>query len=355
MDAYEKFDFEQFVEDPAFRSWVLAPSDEADVFWQNFLTIYPHKEGVMEEAKAFLQGTKDFFEQQGASKEQLEQELQKVFQRGILKKPTPTHRFNHDRPRLRKFRKINSVRVWMVAASVAFVLGICGWLWSSYMSQTILYATDFGEWRTIELADGSSVQLNANSQLTVPKKWEKGTDRRVTLQGEAFFRVTEKPATGAKFTVITNDLAVEVMGTSFNVLARGEATEVFLQEGKVKLSLGEDTTWMEPGDFVAYSSIKEKILDRYRRDNETENTSPDTWKDGVIMFRKENAFPILKKLEEIYGVKMEVKNDAIYTKKYDVNVPMEDLTVVIAMLEKSMGVKIIRDEQRLILEKRETE
>lgn len=200
-----------------------------------------------------------------------------------------------------------------------------------------VYATNFGEWKTFNLPDGSKVQLNANSKLTILNDWEEEIDRRVSLEGEAFFEVAKKTSTKAKFTVVTEDLEVEVLGTMFNVYARGEATEVFLEEGEINLLHGAKNTILKPGDYLAYSAKKEKILARHRPEKEL---TPNAWKNGNITFKKEYAFQILKKLEEIYGVQFSIENETIYSKSYTVSVPLEKLELVIPILEKSMQVKI---------------
>ena len=123
---------------------------------------------------------------------------------------------------------------------------------------TTQYSTTFGEWKTITLPDGSVVELNANSLLTITKHWSENNNRTVWLTGEAFFKVKKIPSTKCKFIVKTKDLKVEILGTSFNVNSRFDQTEVFLEEGKVKLYLGNTKEYMAPGEFIAFSKKKTK-------------------------------------------------------------------------------------------------
>ncbi len=345
IDAYKNFEFEDFINDTQFRNWVLFPSKKQDEFWGLFLRIYPEKQKVIKEARAFMLGTKEYFDQTEIGSQKLNTGLQGVLDRTSLN----TLDLDNEKPVLSsttseqcsdKHKKPKLFGRLAMAASLVLILGALSWFWFSAMNGKITYTTTYGEWKTIELPDGSIVQLNANSKLYMKKNWVEVSDRQVFLQGEAFFTVTKKPATGAKFTVVTDDLEVEVLGTAFNVHTRGEATEVYLEEGKIKLEYNEEATLMEPGDFVAYSAKKEKITARHRR-VKTETPAPNSWKDGVIFFTKEYAFTILKKLEEIYGVEFKVENAAIYSKEFTVAVPMEELKIVIPILEKSMKVDII--------------
>ena len=352
INAYKSFDFSEFIEDSKFKNWVLSPTNKQDEFWKQFLKSYPEKEEVVKEAKTFLLGMQEYFDQNGASDQKIKTNLQLVFEKAALndigiERKKPINRVFLDSQYSKKQGKVILTRRLLIAASFALLLGFFSWLQST--NETISYVTNFGEWKTLELPDGSTVKLNANSELKLQKTWKDGEDRQVFLKGEAFFTVSKQPATKAKFTVITDDLGVEVLGTSFNVHTRGEATEVYLEEGTIKLDYGAKETLMKPGDFVAYSAKKEKITARYRR-TKMEDVTPDTWKDGVLFFKGEYAFTIIKKLEEIYGVEIKVKNETIFTKKYTVAIPLEELKTAIPILEKSMKIKITAKNNQLIFE-----
>ena len=98
--------------------------------------------------------------------------------------------------------------------------------------ESTTYETLRGQQTTLSLADGSEVQINHTSALTV--EGAAGSDpRRVALEGEAFFRVRK---TGAPFVVTTNAGAVTVLGTEFNVRVRDGRMEVAVVEGSVRVS-----------------------------------------------------------------------------------------------------------------------
>ena len=68
------------------------------------------------------------------------------------------------------------------------------------------------------LSDGTTVYLNAESELTYPVKFS-GKDRRVCLKGEAYFEVERD--TCKPFIVEANSLEIQVLGTEFGVRAYG--------------------------------------------------------------------------------------------------------------------------------------
>ncbi len=142
-----------------------------------------------------------------------------------------------------------------VAASVGLLLALGVWLFNELRTPLITIQTAFAEQQTLILPDSSIVELNANSSISYRDNWTNRESRIVWLTGEAFFHVTKKQRTGQKFCVLTNDLTVEVLGTSFNVNTHHEETKVFLEEGKVKLNFDtfSEEILMEPGELVTYS------------------------------------------------------------------------------------------------------
>jgi ferric-dicitrate binding protein FerR (iron transport regulator) len=325
-----------FLESESFINWTREVNARDRIFWEQWCDSNPDKIGLVEDAKAMINGIA--FKPIPIAEDQISTSLFQL-----------NSRIN------RRSRWKKKKRNWVlgVAASILLAVIASSWSWASEYLNTVAYVTDYGEWKTIELPDGSIVSLNADSELKFNKKWEEGEPRQVWLKGEAFFDVVKMLDLGTEFRVITPDLNVEVLGTSFNVHSRGEQTKVYLQEGKVKLNLGDQITYMDPGDVVSYSAKKEKIVDRRRTD--PNNAKPNAWNEGVINMKSAYAFDIFEKLEEIYGVKIRVRNEEIYTKEYWVQLPMKELDIVVPILEKSMKVKITRKGQSLLLEEKDPE
>ena len=90
--------------------------------------------------------------------------------------------------------------------------------------------------RVFHLPDSSWIRLNKNSEFTYPEEFT-GTNRMVTLIGEAFFEVTADST--MPFIVRAGDTETLVLGTSFNIKAyrEDEEIEVIVIEGMVELSL----------------------------------------------------------------------------------------------------------------------
>lgn len=235
---------------------------------------------------------------------------------------------------------------WGLVATLALLVGLFFYLWGGpefLGQQEIVYQTGYGERLEIDLDDGSHITLNANSELRWFENWASAQYRKVDLKGEAFFEV--KKQDGIPFTVNTNDVAVEVLGTSFNVDTREEKTEVYLDEGKVNLKLLEDLNVegelkekeiiMKPGEQVRYSAREKKIEKSEGQDLIT----AASWKKNVLNFKKMEFRDVLELLRDIYGQSFECKDGELLTKPMYLGVPYSDWEAVRQALELSLNIE----------------
>ncbi len=97
------------------------------------------------------------------------------------------------------------------------------------MNRSSTYTTQIGERRSIALADGSTIDLNARSTLRV--NFSK-TERNVELiDGQALFEVAKDKA--RPFIVRSGETVVRAVGTQFDVYHKKEGTTVTVIEGSV--------------------------------------------------------------------------------------------------------------------------
>lgn len=91
--------------------------------------------------------------------------------------------------------------------------------------------TAVGEQQKLELSDGSVVQLNTDTAVSINYS---AAERRVNLsRGEAHFAVAKNP--DRPFIVAVGGVAVRAVGTAFDVRLRADSVEVLVTEGKVRV------------------------------------------------------------------------------------------------------------------------
>lgn len=235
-----------------------------------------------------------------------------------------------------------------IAAAFVLALGVGLWLLQSPTdSPMTVITTTFAEQQTLSLPDGSTVELNANSSISFQDKWTDEENRKVWLTGEAFFHVTKKEKTGQKFSVLTKDLVVEVLGTSFNVNTHHEETKVFLEEGKVKLKIEEEPEpiLMLPGDLVSYSQKTKKTVKLNPQKKE-----PSSWRDGIITLNNIPFVEILQKINEIYGLEYKVSDSTDLDRDFMVSIPIDNAETMLFVLKQMTGLNIKKIENQLVIE-----
>jgi transmembrane sensor len=121
-----------------------------------------------------------------------------------------------------------ATRRFALASSILAAFVLTSLLWSlSSRGQT--YATGVGEQRVIQLADGSSIELNTDSQVRVRFG---GRQRDVELfYGQALFHVAKDA--NRPFVVASDHARIRAVGTEFDVYRHSSGTTVTVLEGRV--------------------------------------------------------------------------------------------------------------------------
>jgi transmembrane sensor len=151
------------------------------------------------------------------------------------------------------------VRLRVASAVGAVAVAMSWWMLAGPGSWTS-YTTKIGEQRTIELPDGSLVQLNTRSKLTVKLSREERDVR--LLEGEAMFRVSHDPA--RPFRVLSGDLLVQAVGTQFNVDLRNDVATVSVIEGRVGVARINGVTIGAPILQLALTTLSEGSIPTLR-------------------------------------------------------------------------------------------
>lgn len=120
-------------------------------------------------------------------------------------------------------------------AAVALLIAVGAWLFGERGT----YSTGIGEQRTLVLADGSTVTLNA---LTTIRVRISRHDREIDLlRGQAFFHDVDEP--GRPFVVRSGDTAVRAVGTQFDVDRESNGMVVTVLEGRVAVAQAPDEAY----------------------------------------------------------------------------------------------------------------
>ncbi len=186
----------------------------------------------------------------------------------------------------------------------------------------------YGKLFNLELSDGTLVHLNSGTKIKYPVKFLKGINREVFIEGEAYFEVSKDK--NRPFVVHANEVAVEVLGTEFNVSSYKEDNEIktVLIEGSVSISNSiqkTNKTILHPGQKGTWN--------RTEKSTEIEEVDVNIytgWIKGELVFRNESFENMIRKLERKYVVDIENNNILLAEKKFNArfNVNIETINDV---------------------------
>ena len=158
---------------------------------------------------------------------------------------------------------------------------------------------------TVNLPDGSRVWLNAASTLKFPTSLGATAERRVELNGEAYFEV--RPDKSRPFKVITRSAValnrqqeIEVLGTHFNVSAYDDesSTKTTLLEGSVKVN-----SILHAKNALVLSPGQQSVLDDGPISLKAVNSEQFiAWKNNKFMFDGNNVQGIMRQISRWYDV-----------------------------------------------------
>ena len=178
------------------------------------------------------------------------------------------------------------------------------------------------------LADGSEVLLNAESKLTFPVVFRE-KERRVYLEGEAYFKVKKNPA--CPFFVEVKPLEVEVTGTTFGIRAYPDETDVLttLETGTVRVRNGEAEVNLSPD--------RQAIFDRSTTTLSVGEVDTDlflAWKDGRIIFDDCPLEKILAEIGRWYDLDIFYAREEVRSYRFSLNIKRhETFGEVLKLLE----------------------
>lgn len=349
---------ESLLSDESFQRWLFGNAGSAEKDrWNAWLSGNPERQIIYEQALAIWKMA-NF---RSTPPPDVEQELQKLQVRLHLpaaKNASIRHLISRRTAIHKKIdRRLLGARYGVMAIAASLLLI---WLWrslpfhmSSGQQSEQVVATDFGQRARINLPDSTIIILNAHSSLRYPAAWSPATARKFELQGEAYFDVASRPeGPQHDFIVHTDDGEIQVVGTRFVVHERGRGTRVVVEEGGVQVSVADSTAAEETPAAKILLNPKQ-MLQFQKGDSVLQphvvNLGLYTtwWRDELVL--EDTPFEhIIRRLEETYGVKVEVKDKRLLQRTLSGSLENRNLDVITKALAKALRTSVSRQGQIVI-------
>ena len=164
-----------------------------------------------------------------------------------------------------------------------------------------LFANNTAEKMMIYLPDSSSVTLYPNANVRY-RTGGMNSAREVALNGKAFFNVRKMH--GSAFKVQSENLMVEVLGTSFLVDAtKAESSSVYVKTGVVSVE-------SENSKVIIKANQKAELDNKTLKTGKIENPyEVFEEKPKVLSFENAGIMEVVEKIEQTTGVKIEVSKE----------------------------------------------
>jgi ferric-dicitrate binding protein FerR (iron transport regulator) len=204
-------------------------------------------------------------------------------------------------------------RIGRFAVAAAFILGLSVvgfWaiMFSNNATETITnsdYLVSYDDKQYLKLPDGTSVTLNEGSTLTYRSDEFEKVTREVFLTGEAFFDVAHSQS--KKFIVHTDKVQTSVLGTAFNVNARGGKVVVTVVRGRVAVGIAEkEFEQLTPNEEL---SVDAKTLSFNKSDVKSEQAI--AWKADYMIMDSVTMKDAARIISERYNVKVELGDSSL--------------------------------------------
>ena len=152
-----------------------------------------------------------------------------------------------------------------------------------------------GDTVTLKLGDGSTIYLNSDSKISLPKNFHHSIREVELSYGEVYFEVAHD--TLRPFVVSVGDQRVSVLGTSFVIRAYEDEPQILttLISGKVKVKLADIECILEPGFQSVYSVDSLEV-------RKVDVSLYTAWRRGVFVFLNESLESIMKTLSRWYDL-----------------------------------------------------
>lgn len=228
-------------------------------------------------------------------------------------------------PRFSALKIAASILLLVAAGAVIYFYG--------NRNGTIRFETA-SELRNVQLPDGSTVILNRYSKLAYESNFGK-EDRKLTLEGEAFFDVTKNPH--LPFIISAKQTTIEVVGTSFNVLAYDSLAEVevIVKTGIVRFTIPalNKSVELNPGEKGSFAQAQNDL-----QESVNEDVNFQSWNTRQLSFNETHLSAVIEAINKTYNANIVLKGVVSDSCLLTVSFDNQSLEAVLNVLESTLNL-----------------
>ncbi len=337
MEKYNTYSTQDFLDDLDFVRFVKKPNQEEFSYWRHWRAANPDNLQAYDEAFAYLH-TLLGIERLSPDPMFVDSLFQDI-ESGIAGN--------------RKKRRHRIIRIWtaMAGAAAVTVFVVAAW----YYQSMIVIRTGSGMLETVVLPDSSTVQLNANSSVAYRRAWKWLSKREVYTTGEALLEIKHLNRDLAnirdeeRFTAYTGDIAVEVLGTKFNLRNRDNKITVSLLEGRISLrnlKHGGAAKVLQPGDIVTEGAEGFQNLSSDKK--VVQQTV--AWTQKTLTGENLSVADLINEFRYVYGKEIIISDTALLSRKIDGRISLKSPESIIYSIANILQANIRMEKDTIYLD-----
>ncbi|WP_374471112.1 FecR family protein [Phenylobacterium sp.] len=246
----------------------------------------------------------------------------------------------------RRQRPALTRRVYLAAGSIAAAAAVAVVLAPTFAPapKAELYSAGRGERETVALTDGSRIELNAGTRLSVTL--DRDARRVVLEEGQAVFDVAHDAR--RPFLIAAGDRTVRVVGTQFDVRRR---------EGRLSVTVARGVVEVHPtgkGAGRAYRLRAGQRLDHVEGAPQTQVSaaSPEEvlgWRSGRLVYRDRPLSEVVADLNDQFEAPIRIADPQLAAQPFSGVLVLDDQDAVIRRLALLAPIAAERSDSAVIL------
>ena len=237
-----------------------------------------------------------------------------------------------------RFQLAGFAAMFLLVISVLFFRSEITNCWVLIMGEEITYRTEIGKIQKITLKDGSTMEMNGDSSVTVRfSRWW----RKVGLsEGEIFFHVAYNTQT--PFEVRSHQGLVRVLGTDFHVRSRNGKVAVDVENGRVQVTTDPESNSGISGRGVVIKGgqgVDYNWAGRMDRMRVASLDEVSAWRKGKIVFRSRRLSEVLQELEHYHRVRLKLPDKELSNSRFTGTFDSHDLNEILEAIKVSFSLR----------------